>query len=918
MPQPVVHTKLLLPRLPGRIVDRPRLLASLLQSADACLTVVSAPAGFGKTTLVGAWVHAEGRAHRTAWVSLDERDRDPATFWSYVLQAIDRAAPGTATAALALLDSAGGRVPVEPVLVGLLNELSVLPQDLTVVLDDYHLVDAAGVQAGMCLLVEHLPPQVHLVIITRADPALPLSRMRARGHLLEVRAADLRFTAEEAGEYLNTIHRLGLSDADLATLENRTEGWAAALQLAALSLRGRADQGDASRLIAGFAGTDRFVVDYLADEVLDRQPDATRAFLLDTSVLDQLSAPLCDAVTGRHDSRKMLAALERANLFVVPLDDHRGWYRYHHLFADVLQAHLRDERPGDVAALHRRASDWYDATGGDAERAVRHALACGDAERAAELVELAIPDLRRRRREAVVRRWIEDLPADVVTNRPVVAVGFIQALASGNEFDGLEQRLQDVEGRLVGEANTGKQIVLDAAEYARLPGAIATSRAALALVSGDRRDAVCHAERALNLAEPSDLITRASSSAVIGIASWAEGDLDTAHRCYRAAAADLGSAGHVADVLGCTITLADIEMTQGRLRQARHTLENALRLAARHDPPPAACTRGSADMYVGLSRVAWEHGDLDAAAEHLSQAERLGEAAGLPQNPYRWRVGLARLREAAGDLDGALALLEEAERLYVGDFAPDVRPIAADRAWLTALRGEVRGALDVLRRRGITVESDLSYRREYEHLALARILLAAHGTGEDHAALPQAIEALDRLLSATEAGRRVGTQIEVLVLLAGAHEAAGNRAKALAAMDHALGLAEPDCHVSAFTRNGPLVAGLLQHVGARRGGSPFAVGVLAAVRAGQSGDGAHRPDRPAPGLVDPLSDREIEVLRLLCSDLDGPAIARHLVVSLSTVRTHTQHIYAKFGVTSRRAAVRRAHQLNLFAPSSGG
>ncbi len=357
-------------------------------------------------------------------------------FWTYVLLAVDRAAPESATAALGQLQS--GHVPIDVVLATLLNELSVRSDDLTVVLDDYHLAEGPDIQPGMVFLIDHLPPQVHVVISTRADPALPLARLRARGELVEVRAADLRFTGDEATAYLNDVNTLGLEPADVATLESRTEGWAAALQLAALSLRGR---DDASQFIAGFSGDDRFVVDYLVDEVLDRQPPDVRRFLLDTSTLDRLAAPLCDAVTGRTDGKAMLESLERQNLFVVPLDDQRRWYRYHHLFADVLHARLLDERPGDESGLHRRASDWYDQAG-DPEAAVRHALAAGDVALAADRVELAMPELRRERREAVIRRWIDELPADIVRNRPVLAVGFIGGLAASNEFGGLAQRLR--------------------------------------------------------------------------------------------------------------------------------------------------------------------------------------------------------------------------------------------------------------------------------------------------------------------------------------------------------------------------------------------------------------------------------------------------------------------------------------------
>jgi LuxR family maltose regulon positive regulatory protein len=915
MSEPVVETKLLRPRPRPTAVARPRLGRLLLRGSDVALTVVSAPPGFGKTTLLGSWLGDGAAGRPTAWVSLDETDRDATSFWTYVLLAVDRAAPGTATAALAQLRS--GQVPVETVLAALLNELSVFPEDLGVVLDDYHLADGPDIRSGMAFLLDHLPAQVHVVISTRADPALPLARLRARGQLVEIRAADLRFTHEEAAAYLNDVHALGIGADDVATLETRTEGWAAALQLAVLSLQGRDDR---ARFIAGFAGDDRFVVDYLADEVLDRLPPDVRQFMLDTSVLDRMTGPLCEAVTGRAGGRAMLESLERRNLFVVPLDDRRRWYRYHHLFADVLRTRLVDERPDEVALLHRRASDWYHQAG-DPEAAVRHALDAGDAGRAADLIELAIPDLRRRRREAVIRRWVEDLPADVVKNRPVLAMGLIAALTAANEFDGVDRRLRDVERLL--DRPPDELVIRDQAEFSRVSASVETYRAAIALVAGDLDGTVRHAELALTRAAVHDHLTVAAASALIGLASWARGDLTAAHRGYTAATQGLARAGYVSDVLGCAITLVDIEMTQGRLSDARSTLERCLDLAGREDPEPGR-VRGTADMYVGLARVAWERDDLAETAGCLTRADELGEEAGLPQNPYRWRVALAHLRAAEGDTAAGLQLLDDAERVYVGDFNPDVRPVAAARARMLAAAGDVAGALAWAHRCGVSAADDLSYRREYEHVTLTRILLADHAAHGRDASLADATALLARLLAAAEDGDRTGTVIEVLVLQALADRAAGDRDRALIPLERAARLAQPEGFVRMFAGEGAPMADLLGLLERRHRGWTFVRRLRqATVTAidtprGAPVDAATSNDAGAATAagrdpVDPLSDRELDVLRLLCSDLDGPDIARKLNVSLSTVRTHTQHVYAKLQVNNRRAAVRRAHQLNLLS-----
>ena len=905
MPDALVETKLVVPRARQRTVDRPRLDQLLALGADVPLVLVSAPAGFGKTTLLVSYLARSRHPDQVAWVSLDERDRDAATFWTYVLRAVDRTAPGAATASLAL--QRGGQAPVEAVLTVLLNELSVLAGDLTLVLDDYHLAEGPGTRPGMVFLLEHLPPQVHLVVSSRSDPALPLARMRARGELVEVRAADLRFTEREAAAYLNELNALALSPEDVALLEGRTEGWAAALQLAALSLSGRDDR---SQFIAGFAGDDRFVVDYLADEVLDALPADVRRFLLETSVLDRLTGPLCDAVTARTGGRAVLESLERQNLFVISLDAHREWYRYHHLFADVLRAHIDDERPGDVRSLHLRAGDWYDGAG-DPQAAVRHALAAGDVDLAATRAELAVPVLLRERRESVIRRWVDLLPADVVERRPVLAVGFIAALAASNEFDSLDRRLTDVERVLAGPPEA--LVVTDTAGLARLPGAVQTYRAALALVGGDLPGTVRHAELALALAAADDHLTTAAASALVGLASWAAGDLAGAHCAYRVATQSLLRVGHLSDVLGCTVSIVDIELTHGRLADAERSCREALALV-----PAGAPLRGAADMRVQLSRVALARGDLSEAVAELRRAEQLGEAAGLPQHPYRWRVGLAEVSAAQGDPATALGLLEDAQRVYVADFAPQVRPVDAVHARVLAASGRVAEAMAWASGRGLTPTDELSYLHEYEHVALARTLLAEHTASGGLGALDAASGLLDRLLVAAEAGDRAAVVIEVLVLRALTYAADGDDRAAMEALERAIRLAEAEGQVGAFTDEGAPLRRLLDLLARRdRGGGllPRLLGMMtgpAVEPAAQDGRSA------AQSLVDPLSSRELDVLRLLGSDLDGPAIARTLGVSLSTVRTHTQHVYTKLAVTNRRAAVRRGHQLKLFSHNGIG
>ena len=870
----LVETKLYLPRPRSGLVPRPR-LDELLGGVHSRLTLVSAPAGFGKTTLVTTWLETQRAA--VAWVSFDEGDDRPDVFWSYVTTALERAAPGTGAVGLALLES---QQPYDAVVAAVLNELSVLPTDVVLVLDDYHLAESPELQPTMTMLVERLPPQVRLVISTRADPSLPLARLRARGELTEVRAADLRFTDDEARSYLTVATGIELDPADVSALEARTEGWIASLQLAALSLRGCDDP---PRFVERFAGDDRFVVDYLVEEVLDRQPPEVRDFLLRSAVLERLTGSLCDAVLETTDSGQMLEVLERRNLFVVPLDAQRRWYRYHHLFADVLRAHLLAEQPDRLPALHARASAWY-AEAGEPILAVEHALAAGDTARAADLMELANPVLARDRREPVIKAWAERLPEGVTRNRPVLAIQFVGGFMASNAFGGVAERLQDIERQL---ALPHDQLVFhDSDELAGIPAHLEMYRAALALNSGDPAGTIAHADEAASLAQPQDDLARGAASALSGLAAWTTGDLEAAHLRYRAAVGALATAGRVPDVLGCSITLADLEMTEGRLDDAERTFERALELAG------SQVLRGTADMWVGLATVAWHRGDLTRTAELLRKAEELGEDAGLAQNAYRWRRGTALLRAAQGDFESAVRLLDEAIRVYVGDYSPDVQPVAATRARVLAANGRLDEALDWARKQGLSADDELSYLREYEHVTLARIL-AARGTTQP------AHDLLARLLAAAAEGGRTGTVIEILVLQALVR-------RDTAPLERALGLAETDGWIQVFSGEGAPMRELL----ARVGDSPFRRRVLTAMQTDLPR--AAPPARPDQSpLVDPLSERELEVLRLLDSELDGPDIARHLVVSLNTVRTHTKHIYTKLDVNSRRRAVARAHQLGL-------
>lgn len=899
----IIATKLYIPPSRPEIVLRPRLTEQLNAGAHHKLTLISAPAGFGKTTLASEWVARQGRP--VAWLSLAEEESDLVRFLTYLIAALQTITGEIGATVMPVLQPSQP-LPTEAILTALVNDISAIPDDFVLVLDDYHLVENPQVDKALAFLLEHSPPQMHLLITTREDPNLPLARLRVRAQLSELRVAELRFTPSEAAEFLNQVMGLTLSAGEVAALDSRTEGWIAGLQLAALSMKGNRD---VTGFIQAFTGDHRYIVDYLVEEVLKRVPDAIRTFLLQTSILDRLNGPLCDAITGQPDSKAQLAALQRGNFFLISLDDRRYWYRYHPLFADVLRAHLMSEQPDQLPVLHRRASEWYEQED-SAPEAIRHALAAPDFERAAVLIEKALPATRQTRQEAMMLGWFQALPAELFRQRPVLTIHYVGTLLQNGQMEGVEARLWDVE-RWLGDDIQEQPIYVDEEEFQRLPSLVAMYHAGIALARGDAARTIVHARRVLELAGQDDNFIRGAGSALLGLASWANGDLETAHQVYAGGMAYLQKAGFISDVIGGTITLADIRMTQGRLREALSNYERGLQLATRPGEPPL---RGAADMHVGLSEIYRELNECDIAAQHLQQSKALGELNELPKNPYRWRVARARLLAVQGDIDGALGLLDEAERVYEGDFSPDVRPVAALRARLWIAAGELNQALSWAREQGLSAGDDLTYLREFEHITLARLLLAQSRSGAPGSPLPEAVALLERLRQAAEAGGRMGSVTEILVLQSLAQQLDGDIRAALSHLERALTLAEPEGYTRIFLDEGPAMARLIGEA-ASDGITPhYAARLLAAFDGTQenlaAGTGQPAP-RAASSPAEPLSQRELEILRLFKTELSGPEIAQELVIALSTVRTHTKSIYSKLNVNSRRAAVSRAVELGL-------
>ena len=927
MPASILATKLYVPQTRSTIVPRPRLIERLNTGLYRRLTVISAPAGFGKTTLISEWLRGCGRP--AAWLSLDEGDSDPARFLTYLIAALQTVAAEIGAAVLPALE-VSPTIPIESILTTLINDISATQSDVILVLDDYHLIGSKAVDSALTFLLEHLPPQMHLAITSRQDPDLPLARFRARDQLTELRVADLRFTPAEAAEFLNQVMDLHLSAEEVAILETRTEGWIAGLQLAALSMQ---THQDVAGFIRAFAGDHRYIMDYLVEEVLKRQPPPVRSFLLQTAILDRLSGPLCDAVTGQVGSSARLEALQRGNFFVVPLDDHRHWYRYHHLFAEVLRAYLMAEQDADIGALHRRASQWYEQNSSPAD-AIHHALAGRDYERAAGLVERVIPVISRSRQEALLLSWLNSLPEAVISRRPTLCNVYAGVLMQTGQLEGVETWLQAAEEGLEAAAlpktrpeqpqnPSGKMAIEEDEERRRLAGSIAMHRAGQALMLGRVADTIHHARRALDLVPEDDHLVRGGALSLQGLAAWASGDLDAARRLYADGMARLLQAGHSSDVIGLSIALADILLAQGRLTDALHVYERGLQLASEQGQ---TMLRGAADMLVGISEVYRERNDFHSALQHLKRSEELGELKALGQNPYRRRVVMARIRAAQGDPDGAVELLNEAERLYMGDFSPNVRPVAALRARMLAAQGRLEQARDWARAQGLSTADRLDYLREYEHMTLARVRLAQHRRDDSDSEIHETIGLLERLLNAAEEGGRAGSVIEILVLQALARQMLpsppADGLAALGPLERALRLAEPQGYVRLFVDEGPPMARLLRAAAGRATLPQYTAKLLGAFPDEQLAAVNDEPLTAMPArvvpvksdegvLVEPLSERELDVLRLFRTELSGPEIAAELMVALSTVRSHTKSIYSKLNVNNRRAAVRRATELGL-------
>jgi len=904
---PLLETKLYIPTPPQALVQRLRLIERLNEGMKGKLVLISAPAGFGKTTLLSDWIQQSKMP--VAWFSVDKGNNDPVHFLNYIIAGLQTVDSSIGKAARNLMKSLQ-LLPIQSILINIINDVVSIKEDFILVLDDYHLVDTQQVHNLITFLLDQLPQQMHLIIATRSDPPLPLSRFRSQNQLIEIRAADLIFTTDETSLFLNEKLSLGLSENDIALLESRTEGWIAGLQLAALSLKGRKNK---SSFINAFKGVDRYIVDYLVEEVLTRQSERIQNFLLQTSILDRLSGPLCDAVTQQTDSQEMLSALEKANLFIFPLDNERHWFRYHHLFADLLHQRLRQKHSEHIPELHHRAYDWYLRNELKYE-AVDHLIAAQDFDRATHLIkEIAEIDWDRGR-ESKLFEWFKILPEEKICSSPQLCIFHARELLESGYREEAERRLQEAEGMLesvvekASEESKGKSAPRPNIDKVDLQGRIAVIRAWMASYRGDIPKIIQYARLALKSLRKEDLMWRSVAATSLGFAhGWSgDGDLIKAHLAFSEAKDISETAGNIYMYLLASHSLYVIEMMQGQLKKNIEKFQNLIQLSEESGMSRIGIAGSN---YGALGYLFCEINQFEEGIPLIKKGIRIAELGQDTITLVGGYFNLIRALYYKRDFASAQGIIQKIKKI-AEDFALPpwmTHTLEACQALIWLITGNLNAATQWVKERGLSIDDELSQRQEAEHAVLARILIK-----QDR--LDEADHLLKRLIENAKACTHNRTIIEMRLLKALTFYKKNEIDSALDELKQALALAEPEGFIQTFVIEGQPMAELLEKIlGEKKKTAAkekfsfsraYAKKLLLVFK-------ASKPPKKDLGLAEPLSQRELEVLHLIAAGLTNQEIAQKLFISLNTVRSHTKNINTKINVHNRTQAVARAKELGL-------
>ena len=917
---PLLTTKLYVPPVRSNIVQRTRLVQQIETgiTSNYKLTLVSAPAGFGKTTLISDW----GNETRIpiAWVSLDDGDNDLTRFLEYCIAALRTIKPNIGDASLELQQSPHPPA-VETVLTALINELDEIQERFALVLDDYHVIEAHPIHEAVKFLINHLPQKMHLIIATRADLPLPIARLRTRLRLTELSEFELRFTLDEAATYLNDVMQLDLAMEDIVALENRTEGWIAGLQMTALSIQGR---GDASGLARALSGKHRFIFDYLMEEVLSQQSEEVQDFMVKTSILNQLSAPICDALMGWSDaagdtkrkrtvtkrldtalpSQEILEHMDHENLFLIPLDDERRWYRYHRLFADLLEERLIRAHGDHIQDLHRRAGDWYEKNGLIGE-AINHFLEAGEFEQAADFISKNALIFVYHGNLGTLARWLEVLPKDVKDSQPWLSITHAWALSFAGQLEPVASLLQEAEGSLPS--------ITDEIEVQRLSGIIDALRAYLIAIRGSMPLAADFAREALKVLPDEDLVLRGFTATLLATVLRWTGDLKEAKSAYQEAIAINRAAGATNVLVESLCDLAILQSIEGDLQQSISISHEALSLAEEYYERSGRRLSAHGHVSIQLCRFFRERNDLDLARKYAEEGLALCEQWGQAESLMRAYIEYAEILQAYGDSEGSIRSIQKARQL-ASDLSPwyEVRS-AAREAHLRLLQGDLTYALEWLNDQDLIINDEIEFQDLETHLPIVRTLIM-HGRqlpkSESLPPLNQAIEFLERMRSIAESSGAGRYRIEIMILTSLAQDALGETERALSTLKKALTLAEPEASIRAFVDGGEPVRLLLCELEKRKIAMPYARKVLQSM-GDQEEVGITAGVGSTESLIEPLSKREMEVLTLLATHLSSTEIADQLVIAASTVRSHIKNIYSKLRVHSRTEAVEKAREIGL-------